>query len=100
PHFNGTNVTFTYPNGSGGQLNFRTIPGVVAPAGPAVVRSDPSGVAAAPVDHVRITFDSPIDPSTFDLTQVVSFTATASSCTTTDISGDLLGVSAVDSRRF
>jgi hypothetical protein len=100
PHFSGTNVTFTYPNGSGGQANFRTIPGLVAPAGPAVVRSDPSGVAAAPVDHVRITFDSPIDPTTFDLTSVDSFTLTDSSGTTTDISADLIGVSAVDSRHF
>jgi hypothetical protein len=100
PHLGGTTFTFTYPNGSGGQLNFRTIPGVVAPAGPAVVRSDPAGVTAAPVDHVRITFDSPIDPTTFDLSQVVSFTVTDSSGATTDISGDLLGVSAVDSRRF
>jgi hypothetical protein len=96
PHLSGTTFSFTYPNGAGGQLNFRTIPGLVAPAGPAVLRADPSGLTAAPVDHVRITFDSPIDPTTFDLTQVTSFTRTDASGTT-DISADLLGVSAVGS---
>src|SRR5262249_14122246 len=34
------NFTFTYPNGSGGQLNFRTIPGL---AGPYVTGQTPSG---------------------------------------------------------
>jgi hypothetical protein len=33
PHFNGTTFSFTYPNGSGGQLDFRTIPGLSQPNG-------------------------------------------------------------------
>jgi hypothetical protein len=94
PSFSGTTFTFTYPNGSGGQANFRTIPGLVAPTGPAVADSDPSGLTAAPVDRVRITFDSPINASTFALPRVVGFTRTDSSGTT-DVSADLVGVSPV-----
>jgi hypothetical protein len=34
PHLNGSNFTFTYPNGAGGQLNFRTMPGLGMAPGP------------------------------------------------------------------
>jgi hypothetical protein len=34
PHLSGSSFTFTYPQGSGGHLNFRTIPGLGAAPGP------------------------------------------------------------------
>jgi hypothetical protein len=34
PHLSGSNFTFSYPQGSGGQLNFRTIPGLGNAPGP------------------------------------------------------------------
>jgi methionine-rich copper-binding protein CopC len=38
-----------------------------AVAGPRVVASDPGGVADPPVDHVRLTFNHPIDPASTTL---------------------------------
>jgi hypothetical protein len=76
PAFNGATFTFTYPNGSGGQADFRTIPGLVPPTGPAAVGSDASGFTAAPADRVRVTFDSPLNASTFALPPVAGFTRT------------------------
>ncbi|HEY2415289.1 MAG TPA: S8 family serine peptidase [Pirellulaceae bacterium] len=40
---------------------------------PTFILGDPGGVAAAPVDHVRIKFSEPIDPATFDPSDIVSF---------------------------
>jgi hypothetical protein len=49
PNLSGTNFTFSYPQGSGGQLNFRTIPGLGNAPGaggsPGGLRSQPIGVA-------------------------------------------------------
>jgi hypothetical protein len=94
PAFNGTTFTFTYPHGSDGQLNFRTIPGLTQPAGPTVLQSAPTGSVLGSVNHLRVNFDRPIDPSTFTLDQVDSFTVTAGS-NTTDLSSALIGVAPV-----
>ncbi len=50
--------------------------GTIAVAGPKVTASTPAGNANLPgtVDHVRLTFNEPIDPTTFTPDQVVSFT--------------------------
>jgi hypothetical protein len=77
PHFNGTTFTFTYPDGAGGHLDFRTIPGLATPgAGPAAISSSPSGGSnLASLSSASVTFDRPIDPTTFvPATSVVSFT--------------------------
>jgi hypothetical protein len=49
PHFNGTMFTFTYPAGSTGTANFRTIPGLtgvlnvpMTPADNLIIRADPT----------------------------------------------------------
>jgi hypothetical protein len=35
-------------------------------AAPTVVRASPAGAVSTPVDHVEVTFDRPMDPTTFD----------------------------------
>jgi hypothetical protein len=70
PAFNGTMFTFTYPGGSTGHLNFRGIPGLYDSGPPAIIGSTPSGTVPAPVDHVTVTFDKPIDATTFATGQV------------------------------
>ena len=47
---------------------------VAPPAGPSVVSQTPSGDQFGTVSSVRLTFDEPIQASSFDLTQVDSFT--------------------------
>jgi hypothetical protein len=64
PHFSGTAFTFSYLGT--GTLNFRTIPGLVDPNGPVVLGSSPTGTVTSPVDHVHFVFDRPMDPTTFD----------------------------------
>ena len=72
PTLNGSQFSFTYPQGSGGQLNFRSIPGLVGNS-PSVISQSPSGNVAGPVDHVRFTFSEAINPDTFGVGQVHSF---------------------------
>jgi hypothetical protein len=73
PSFNGTTFTFNYPNGSTGQVDFRTIPGLVDP-GLAVTASSPQTSIEAPVSQVQVSFDRAVDPATFNPGSVVSFT--------------------------
>jgi hypothetical protein len=49
-----------------------------ASAGPYVVASTPSGSVTGGQNHVRVVFDRPIDPTTFNLGSIDSFTATLS----------------------
>jgi subtilisin family serine protease len=63
------------PVSTGGRLDLFRLLDEFTPAGPVVIASSPSGnSAAAPIDHVRFTFDEPIDPTTFTADQVVNFT--------------------------
>jgi hypothetical protein len=95
PHFNGTTFTFTYPNGPTGQLNFRTIPNLALPAaGPVVTGSTPTGTVFGTVNHITVTFDRPIDASTFDTTSINRFTRTVGT-NVTDLSGSLIAVTPV-----
>jgi hypothetical protein len=73
PQFNGTTFSFTYPNGSGGQLNFRTIPGLVDP-GLTVTAVSPTTSIGAPVSRIQIGFDRSVDPATFTPASITSFT--------------------------
>jgi hypothetical protein len=57
------NFTFTYPNGSTGQYNFRTIPGL--PGAPVVVSTTLTGTLRAPVSDGLVVFNTAIDPTTF-----------------------------------
>jgi hypothetical protein len=41
--------------------------------GPRVIASTPTGNAFGPVDHVRVTFNEPMNPDTFTTDQVASF---------------------------
>jgi hypothetical protein len=97
PHFNGTTFTFTYdaPGGSTGQLNFRTIPGLVEPAGPYVTMQDTGAGSFGPVNHVRVTFNTAIDTSTFTTDQIASFTRTVGS-TATNLLSSITGITPVD----
>ncbi|MCC6493084.1 MAG: S8 family serine peptidase [Pirellulales bacterium] len=65
---------------SGGRINAATALGVapVDASLPRIVQADPTGNAAAGLDHVRLTFNKPIAPASFDIGQV-SFTAPDSS---------------------
>jgi hypothetical protein len=69
PAFNGTTFTFTYPNGSGGQLNFRTIPGLVD-TGLTVTNVTTGTVSAQPFSSITVTFDRAIRPNTFTTDQI------------------------------
>jgi hypothetical protein len=71
PHLNGTTFSFSYPNGAGGQLNFRTIPALVDPnaTGPQVVHTDLTGTFTAQVDHDHLVFNTAIDPASFTFDQ-------------------------------
>jgi hypothetical protein len=63
-------------------------------AGPVVVSSAPTGNTFGSVSSVRVTFDRPIDVTSFDTTQVVSFTRTVGT-TTTDLLSAVTGVTPV-----
>jgi hypothetical protein len=68
PSFNGTTFSFTYPQGSGGQLDFRTIPGLQQPGGPVVLRATPAGNNHLPgeqINNITVAFDRSMDPTTF-----------------------------------
>jgi hypothetical protein len=65
-----------------------------AAAGPVVLSSTPSGDTFGQVSSVWVTFDRAIDPTTFMLDQVSSFTRTVGD-TVTDLSGALQGVTPV-----
>jgi hypothetical protein len=55
-----------------------------------VLSSSPSGAGVGPIDHVRLTFNEAVDPTTFDTTSVDSFTGPSGAIAVT-------GVTAVDS---
>src|SRR5262249_44859241 len=99
PHRNGTTFTFTYPNGSGGQLNFRTIPGLLEgtglAAGPYVTSRTPTGNTFGPIDHVTVTFNTAINPDTFTTDSISSFTRTVGSTQTDDLLSTLISVTPV-----
>jgi hypothetical protein len=95
PHFSGTTFTFTYADS--GHLDFRTIPNLAQPAaGPYVTAQSPQGNTNPPVSDLLVTFDRPVQPTTFNLTSINSFTRTFGSAST-DLSGALLDVTQVGS---
>jgi hypothetical protein len=63
-------------------------------AAPAVIASTPSGDTVGTVGSVRVTFNEPINTSTFTLNSIDSFTRTVGPFTT-DLHGALLGVAPV-----
>jgi hypothetical protein len=64
------------------------------PAGPSVTRSTPTGTNFGTITDVVVTFNEEIDPTTFDLSQVDSFTRT-DGFGVTDLSSSLLAVTPV-----
>jgi hypothetical protein len=57
------------------QMDWAVASGAVsAQAGPRVVAATPAGDTFSAVDHIDFTYDRPMDPSTYSLTDVVSFT--------------------------
>ncbi len=62
--------------------------------GPRVLSTSPTGTQTQPVDHVRVTFNEAMDPSSFTITQVADFTRTAGGITT-DLLSAVTNVSAV-----
>jgi subtilisin family serine protease len=64
-----------HPVSTGGRLNVLRLVQEFATAGPVVRAMSPSGDSTfPPVDHVRFTFNEPVDPTTFTFDQVDSFT--------------------------
>jgi hypothetical protein len=53
------------PRTVGGEIDLGSFQTQSAVAGPRVVRSDPGGVTDPPVSQVRLTFNHPLDPTTF-----------------------------------
>jgi hypothetical protein len=84
PQFDGSRFMFTYPNGSTGEANIRTMPGLGA--GPAVISQDPVSTAEGPISSLRVTFNRAINPATFTPSQVASFTGPAGPIAVTDVS--------------
>jgi hypothetical protein len=54
--------------------------------GPRVLASTPSGAAQGPVDHIRVTFNEAMDPTTLTTGSVVSFTGPSGAITPTGVS--------------
>jgi hypothetical protein len=94
PSFDGSHFSFMYPSGVGGRLNFRTIPGLVEPAGPYVNLQTPSGDNFGSVSKIQVRFDHPVNPATFTPASITSFTRTDAGGVT-DLSASIIGVSAV-----
>jgi methionine-rich copper-binding protein CopC len=69
PSFNGTTFSFTYPNGSNGQLNFRTIPGLVDP-GLSVGSVTADRTSSQPLSTFEVAFDRAIKPFDFTSDQI------------------------------
>jgi hypothetical protein len=60
---------------TGGRLDvFKSLELVALPAGPTVVGSTPTGSTLAPINSIRFTFDTAINPDTFTTDQVRTFT--------------------------
>lgn len=53
--------------------------------GPRVVASDPSGAVGGVVTRVQLSFNEPVDPSTFTLADIVSFTGPTGAITVTGV---------------
>ena len=85
PHFNGTTFSFSYPDGAGGQLDFRTIPGLVADSGFLVISSSPSGNLIGPVGVVHVVFNRSVDVTTFTPAQVNAYDSSGNLITVTGI---------------
>jgi hypothetical protein len=77
------------PRTVGGEIDVGAFQTQTAVAGPQVVVSNPSGVVDTPVDHVRLTFNHPMDPT--------SLTADQLSLSGPDGSIDLTGITVVAS---
>jgi hypothetical protein len=57
------------PRTAGGQIDLGAYQTQTAVAGPQVVLSDPSGPVNPPVNHVRLTFNHPMDPTSVTTAQ-------------------------------
>jgi hypothetical protein len=77
------------PRVVGGEIDLGSFQTQTAVAEPQVVSSDPGGILDQPVDHVRLTFNHPMDPA--------SFSADGFSLTGPDGAIPLTGVTAVPS---
>jgi hypothetical protein len=98
PHFNGTTFTFTYTDT--GHLDFRTIPNLAQPAaGPYVTSQTPTlnGNTFGPVSDIIVTFDRPVDSTTFTTDSISSFTLTPPGGSQADLMSTLISVTQVDS---
>jgi len=60
---------------TGGRLDAATALGIIPTDSvpPQFVSGDPTGSTAAPIDHVRIKFNEPINPATFETSDIVGF---------------------------
>jgi hypothetical protein len=67
PHFNGSQFTFTYPNGTAGQFDFRTIPGLVVPTPPGPAGQRGHGVAGDDARLLSAVVNALRLPSTGDI---------------------------------
>jgi hypothetical protein len=106
PTYNASTQRFTITTrtGDAGTLDFHTIPNLAQPAaGPYVASQTPPRGSSTfnPVSDIVVTFDRPVNATTFNTTSINSFTRTTGS-TSTDLSGAVLAVNPVgsDGRQF
>ena len=85
PSFDGTTFTFSYPNGAEGQLDFRTIPGLIGGPGFGVTRYSPTANWTGPVSVAHVVFNRSVNVSTFTPAQVTFLDSHGSPITTTGI---------------
>jgi methionine-rich copper-binding protein CopC len=95
----GQSVKFATPTVADGKVfvgtsNSLTIFGLFQVPAPAVIASTPTGDTFGTVSSVRVTFNEPIDPATFRLDSIDSFTRTVGD-SVTDLSGTLQQVTPV-----
>jgi hypothetical protein len=89
----GPNVldTFGHPmdqnhNGIPGEDPGDIYTGTFAVHGLRVISSTPSGTITGPVDHIEVTFNQAVDPTTFTTASIVSFTGPSGAITPTNVS--------------
>jgi hypothetical protein len=85
PTFSGGTFFFSYPHGTDGTLDFRTIPGLIPDTGFVVTSFSPAGSLMGPVSHVHVVFNQSVDVTTFTPAQVNLFDSHGSPVTITSI---------------
>jgi hypothetical protein len=85
PTISGGTFFFTYPGGTGGTLDFHTMPGLIPNTGFVVTSFSPAGSLMGPVNHVHVVFNQSVDVTTFTPAQINLFDSQGNPVTITSI---------------